>query len=132
MNKHVLTHILHTKGNMEILSFKFSSNTISPPLLAYSADTNKEEPLPLRSDIATIEFHFMKRDNGLIDPYNIVMHTEKKAKVFEFMPLDKSATHDSISIISLLPGERIVAASTAVDNSKKWLCKLSFVVYEAI
>ena len=43
------------------------------------------------------------------------MQTEKKKKVFELMPIDRSAFHEWTSVVSFLPAERIVAASLHID-----------------
>ena len=86
VNSHRLTHIKHYEGYMYCLTFKFSSQTLSPPAGTYHKEPSGEEAIAREADIASIQFKCTKYDGA----YCVLMESEKKACLFELMPADES------------------------------------------
>ena len=130
INKHSLAAIRHHESHMAYLSFKFSSQLVSPAHWADETDL-KEEEVPQDTDIASLTFKSYEDEDGDIRLYSLEMESCLKEKVFELMPRDMTAREEQYTAaVALLPGERLVAARG--DTDRYYLKKVSFVVYEAI
>ena len=125
LNRHRLTHLQHYTGRMWYLTFKFSSQTVSPPARTYEREPEEAKAIGGEADIAAL--HFKSTDKWL---YGVTMYSEGNATLFELMPEDQTADHKFTCVVSLLPGERIVAAT--LHTATWYAVKISVVVYEAI
>jgi len=113
---------------MQYLTFKFSNNSLCPEKGTYFERPRVEKKIPNGKNLTKIELRTCKDETSNY-LYAIEFFWKDDSLSVKRNPANKFKHHNTHEI-SLLSGERIVAAMVEITGF--YLCKITFLVYDLI